>query len=308
VNLFMQENDRILADIVDKRNLITENADILSKSKIIAFKEVTIREPLLKIPIHGFYTSVSWLYVTYYESGQATIKFLSERADALGSNTDNFIEHHRNIVHNLRTILQHNINTNNREDIAKQNNCYRWLEDILGREYDPFNHWPSTDEDWNTLLVRLLNDSNKLFDICYQAICSIKTDEFSEDLINLWISRNRMNYSRIDWENILNIVARDLGMEYYRLGDLSNKYLQKWNKQIAMVRDDFDFKYEARRIIELSIINDNNLPLPLTGEDIIKELNIPPGPKVREKLNIAQKIFLEAPCNKLRLLELLRDT
>jgi len=303
----MQESDKILAEITNKRNLISKKAKILSKGKIVAFKDITLVKPFLKIPIHGFYTSISWLYVTYYESGQLTIRFLSERAIAHGLDGDSIIEHHQNIVHNLRTIMQHNINRQNRENIAKENNCHRWLKEVLGKEYDDVNHWPATERGWNTLLIRMLKDASRLFDICYQAICLITEDEFSEDIMNVWISRDNMAYLKTDWENILDIVARDLGLKYLRLSDLTNKYLQKWNKQITMLKDGFDFNLEARRIIELSIINDGNLPLPITGDDIINVLNIPPGSKVGETLRKAQEIYLRKPCNKSQLLDLLKD-
>jgi len=303
----MQENNNLLAEINKKRNLLNKDANSLSRGKINAFEDITIKTPDLRIPIHGFYTCISWLYVTYYESGSLTIKFLSERAIAYGLDDNNTIEQHRKVVHNFRTILQHNINRGNREDIAKEHNCYRWLKQKLSQKHDTEKYWPVNEDGWKEILTQLLEEAYSLFDICHQALVNIQNDEFTDDIINIWITRSSINFSKVEWENVLSNVAKDLGLEYLRLSEYTNKHLQKWNKQIATLKDGFDFDFEARRIIELSIINDDKLPLPITGDDIITEFNISPGPRVREYLKKAQEIFLKSPCDKTRLLEKLKD-
>jgi len=74
------------------------------------------------------------------------------------------------------------------------------------------------------------------------------------------------------------------------------------------MKDDCDFSIEARKLIEQTLLNEERIPLPITGRDIMDEFSIPPGPQVKELLDLAQKLFLEEPRDRVGLLSALRKT
>ena len=82
--------------------------------------------------------------------------------------------------------------------------------------------------------------------------------------------------------------------------------VSRWRKQIEVLEDGFDFKYEATRLIEKTLIDEDSAVLPITGQDIIESLRIGPGPKIGSLLEAARKRFDSDRCAKEDLISYLR--
>ena len=69
----------------------------------------------------------------------------------------------------------------------------------------------------------------------------------------------------------------------------------------------YDFDREARRLVESSMLDDPVAGLPVDGADIIERLRVPPGPRMREILQAARRLYETKPCAKEALLAHLAD-
>lgn len=296
----------LLSELMRKRNKINALVKCVSGEAIVAFNPITLRMPAIEIPVHGFYTSISWLYVTYFEAGPVSIKFLSERARAFNLDPDGRLARHHYLVHAFRTFLQHNLNIETREDLAKKERCIEWIQDCLGiNGAERNNIWPKTQVQWKVLLSALLNEALQFMQLLESTVKVIKEDESSDLIIKVWISRVTRENSLSDWKLIADQVASDIGLESLNVSSLCRKHVEKWNQRLRALKEDCDFSLEARKLIEQTILNEERLPIPLTGLDIMEQFGIPPGPKVKDLLIDAQKLFFERPCCKEDLLALL---
>jgi len=68
----------------------------------------------------------------------------------------------------------------------------------------------------------------------------------------------------------------------------------------------YNFKVEARKLIEHALLDTMTLVLPITGRDIMGKLDIPPGPQVGNLLEKARIIYNNEHCSRDELLEKLR--
>ena len=299
----------LLSECIATKDEINELTKNLSRGAIVAFSYITLRNPELVMPIHGFYTCISWFYIIYFEAGQTSVKFLSERANALGLDPSGHLARHKNLVHAFRTCLQHTLYLQNRDDLAKRQRCEDWIQDQLGTlGRGDSGLWPETSQQWRTLLSALLQGAVQFMKIIESTVRVILEDESSEETIRIWISRIRRQYPAHEWDRIATEVVSDMGLEFLDTETLRRRYLEKWNQRLSVMKDDCDFSIEARKLIEQTLLNEERIPLPITGRDIMVEFGIPPGPQVKELLDLAQKLFLEEPRDRVALLSALGET
>lgn len=287
-------------------NLVTQE---LSLGDISTFAPVSIRPPQLDTPSLGFYTGVSWFYVYYFEAGRTSVGFLSERANALGLDPTGHLASHQNLIHSFRTYLQHNLSYENRDDVAKRQRCFDWVQIHLDQEIAPDDDFlpNSKDPAWEVLLMELMREAVEFVQILESTLQAISSDEFCQDVMRVWISRVKRRHSSHEWDEIVQVVAGDMGLKFLDVVAFRQRFFEKWNQRLSLLRDDYSFPDEARRLVEQSLISEEKFPLPIDGKDIMERFGLPPGPRIREFLIQAQRIYLESPCGKEDLLSLLRD-
>ena len=294
-------------------SLISKHAQIYdtllsaTQGNALAFLPISLPQPDFSIPIHAFFTSVSWLYVLYNESGKITVDFLRERCEALGLDPEHLISKHLNLTNCLRTCLQHNVNTARIDGASKFHICQEYIDDCLGTKQEIFR-WPDTPENWNTVLSRFLGDAESVFASFSTGVGMVLADQESRDRsLQVLIARFDKRHFPYEYDDVVESACRDLGIDYVDVTIVRNKYYSTWNTKITLMNTNQDFKYQARMLVENTLVREEQLPPPITGADIINHLQVSPGKDVRRLLNEAYKIYNENPCDKEALLTSLRE-
>jgi hypothetical protein len=294
------------AEVISSVEKLTSLASSLSSGQVIAFSPVTLMKPYLLIPIHGFYTSVSWFYVLYFEAGRSSVDFLAERSYGLGFDGDHRIAKHLNLIESFRTYLQHNLDLGNRGDVAKRHNCHDWIRECLHSNEEPEFLWPQTSEEWNNLIRSLLVDAIECLRIMLGTLDAISSDESRQSSLDVWLSRVRRSHAAYEYDDIIEDVATDFGMRFIDPIIIRNKYYSRWNSKMALLKGTYDFREQARLMIEHTLLNEVELPVPISGRDIMTQLGINAGPEVKRLKAEAQRLYNEKPSNKEEIMEKLR--
>lgn len=295
-------------DILIIKEDIDNKLSSLSNGEINAFDNVSLHLPDFTVAIHGFYTAITWLYVQYFEAGKITIDFLVERATAFGLNPEGYLSKHINTVHCFRTYLQHNVDLSKNRNIAKIKSCTSWMFNAVGRhERIDESYWPNSNKEWVAILDKLISDATKFFYILKNTLEEIEKDEFVDDTIKMLIEHFKRNYPAHRFDSIISIVAADMGLAHIDSLALRKRHIEKWNKHLQLLQTGFDFDCECRRLIETTLLNDEEIPMPITGKDIMDEFQIPPGREIRKLMSIARKLYCDDYCSKAELLSRLKD-
>lgn len=277
---------------IDRIQRTTTN---ISQGSLIAFRPISLRQPSMSIPVHAFHTVVSWLYVLYQESGRTTYDFLNERAYALGLDPERMIAKHRTLVTTVRTYLQHNLDLSKPNDVAKRNYCLDWACECCQSSAVANDGWPTAAEGWSSLLNELLASTTRSLDIMQSALDAIAADDSRYDIVRVWEARSKRTPSPHEYDDIIKDAIATFGLAHLDAIALRNKYCDSWNRKLALINDPFDFKEEARYLVEHMLAVTESLPIRLSGEDIMREFGIPPGPLVRRVKTLAQQEYSRHP-------------
>lgn len=211
------------------------------------------------------------------------------------------VDHYKR-VGRLRTYLYHNLDPTKPRDLHVLKTCEEWIRRQCGTAE------PDNDHQWHTCLIAILRESTLFLQKLLKALRGIERDEWIEDLLDKWNLLRKSYYPPHKFDELVGIVAQDMGREYIDPQRVRKRYYDEWIREITLISGDFDFEIEARKLIEHTLLFETTPVLPITGLDIMKEFNIPPGPSVGEHLERARKIFLSNPCPGNELLGKLRDS
>lgn len=277
----------------------TEQINTLSRSILRgrpAFAEITVRLPNPENPELAFIQATSWLYCLYCEAGRVSIKFLQKCGVACSLINEENCKSHILIVQYLRTELHHNLGFGD-TDLSKRNISNKWRKDNCGTAD------PQSNDEWNKCYIQLVSEA---FIFLKQIYDIVRYIENSEEYTKEWYRRLERDCPAASFDPIIEDAKRRLGYLVLDTVKFRNRYYSRWKKQLD-VYVDYDFEYEATRLIENALLNENVSVLPVTGADIINILGIPAGPQVREMLIIAKEFFAKTKCTKEELLDYLRD-
>lgn len=281
---------RSVRRIVDARDFIDDSLRSRSGGRAKAFEAITIEQPEVAPAIHAFYLSVSWLFVHYNDAGRETVRFLSERARNLSLDTAGDIVRHVKDVNVLRTVLQHNLDTSNREDSICRKSFDYWIGYRLGDLTIKGASLPHKESEWIQLTIALLDEAATSFERMVKATTAIFADEFSQDVVDLWVIRANRSLAAHVWDRIIVQEAANLGFEGVSPQAIRGKHISAWQNQLRQVAS-IDPKRDAERIVSLTLIENEDCFCPLGGGDIIRLLGVPKGPMVAELLREAKSMF-----------------
>jgi hypothetical protein len=297
-------------DFAPVAKLFSELDEIIqtaANGRMTGFAPITLRLPVAQPPIHYFYTMVSWLYVLVIESGSVHFKFLAERASALGADPTSELQRFCDDVRTFRTVLQHNLDLADSNDFAKLDRCEKWMATILERKLSPGERfWPGSESQWSDLAVALRERARRFGEANVVAVNSILNDEFVEDVLREWIFRQTRCIHAHEFDAIVAQVASDMGLKHLDAIRLRQVRSSEWNRRIRLLSERSDIKWETRRLVEQSLLEEAENYLPVTGADLIEILNVPPGPEVGKVLRLARELYRKTPYSRDDLLQQLR--
>jgi hypothetical protein len=275
-------------------------ASLLGTDRLV-FRTVSHALPTLIPSELGFIRSVSWLYVHYNEVGRVSTGFLIEKAPAFGYSSVEESQKHSSLVVDLRTYLQHNLDVSEKRDRRIQDRCEDWIESSCG------THVPTSEEDWCCCLVNLQRESIEFLKMLLSLIRSIQKDEYRAVICSEWNRRIDNYHPPHEFDQLIAETANDMGREALDPVKLRKRHYDNWRRELDLLRDGYEFKVEARKLVEHALLMDAAPILSITGTDLIRELGISPGPRVGELLGIARRIADEEPLTRAEMIQRLRD-
>lgn len=273
----------------------------LHKDKREVFENTSQRIPVLQPAELGFLRAVSWLYVLYYEVGRVNVEFLINRLNTYHLDPDQVFYSHRITIHHLRTFLQHNLVPTEREDRFIQEYCEKWLEKQCRTPY------PKEEDEWNQCLYNLLLEADNFITALRKCIRRIEKDESRDAILNEWSFQHHRHPPPHEFDSLISEIAYDMGRENLNVARLRNRFYKKWCDELKLLHGTYDFKVEARKLIEHAFLIEMTPVLPITGRDIMSELNIPRGNQVGELLKRANAYYNEGAHTRENLLQKLRE-
>ena len=284
-----------------KEDLESRCASLLGVRRA-AFQEMVLRSPRFSPPELAFYQVVTWLYGFYYEAGRVSLQFLIRLLPTYGLEYGGSHRRHYEDVQRLRTFLQHNLNLDSRHDLETQRICEDWFSESCG------SVMPGSGCEWNRCVARILFESGELLSAVVNCVRAVEKDESSASIVAQWSSRLSRFHPIHEFEELVTIVINDMGQSSLDAHRVTARHYDQWSKDLQLRSDDYVFEYEARRLIEQSLLNEDELPLPITGRDVIRELGISPGVEVGRLLAQARVLYMANPCNRKQLLERLLES
>lgn len=287
---------RVLA-VIDEINSLASKLDGHGES---VFGKLSLKIPRLAPPELGFLRSVSWLYVIYFEEAKPNVQFLSRRFGLCGVDPQGIHVGHLEITKSLRTYLQHNVNPSTPHNRRVQKKCQQWFSQHCKTSE------PSEDAHWEHCLAALLNGSVSFLGALQKCVRCIEQDEERTAILEEWRSYRTRNRSRHEFDKLISVAAGDMGRDALDPVRIRERFYDVWMKQLALLRPDFDFESEARKLIEHTLLSETAAVLPLTGKDIIENFEVAPGPEVGQLLQRARALYTIHPCSREELLGRLR--
>ena len=269
---------------------LEHRADNLLEAHRAAFQDLSLRSPRFAPPELGFHQAVTWLYCFYYEAGRVSLPFLLERFAAYKLAADGGHEAHYKAVQRLRTYLQHNLSLESSEDLELQRQSERWFSTHCDSAI------PGDEQEWTACLVSLLTEAQKFLQVAVECVREIERDESRRTIVEQWSFRLARYHPRHEFENLVAIVAHDMGQDWLDSRRLCGRYYDKWSRELRALSGDYVFQEEARKLIEQTLLSDAEVPLPISGQDVIRQFGIPPGPEVGRLLRKARTLYSERPC------------
>jgi hypothetical protein len=281
-----------------RRDEINRLAQQLGKTEEV-FKNLSIPQPTYSCVEAGFLKSSSWLYTLYYESGRVNIDFLLDRLSDYSLDPQDTCRAHVKIVHNLRTVFQHHVDTSEDRDASLRQAAEAWMSTYCNTTA------PQSDQQWSELLIGILAEADEFVDNLLKCIRSIGQDPFCTSIISDWNYRCSRYYPAYEFDKLISIVAADFGQDQLDPVRIRNRYYDLWAKELELLQGNYKFELEARKLIERAL---STTPvLPITGEDIMRTFNIGPGPQIKVLYNKARALYEARPCTALELLERLKQ-
>jgi hypothetical protein len=283
---------------------LREEVDLVAETMISphrVFESVSLQIRGLEPAELGFLRSVAYLFVLYYEVGDVAVPYLLGLWDAFGLDGDHQIREHRELVRSLRTFLQHNLDPTSSTDRRTRETCQRWFAKQCGTPV------PSSEDHWSACLHGILAETAGFLSTMNDCLRAIEVDEGRDSILDHWRFQISRHHPPEEFDRIIEEAAADIGRSYIDAVRLRKRYYDQWTESLSYLSQDYDFRVEARRLVEHAMLVDIAAGMPITGQDIIAEFGLTPGPKVGSLLARARLLFEESPTDRDGLLAALRS-
>jgi hypothetical protein len=230
------------------------------------------------------------------------VTFLTERFGAYKLDHDGASVAHYQLVQKLRTYLQHNLDLRETHDLQIVQDCQAWLAKQCGTAV------PDTESRWAKCLTALLRESFEFLEALLMVLRQIESDESRLAIRDDWLLRLTRYHPPQQFDEIIPQIAADMGREHLDCIAFRRRFHDRWIQSLRGLTVGYDFKAEARKLIEDALLRDVTNVLPITGQDLISEFSLAPGRIVGTLLAEARKIYEQSPCSREQLLTRLRPT
>jgi hypothetical protein len=290
-----------LIELVRLREQVDRLAQALLPSRSLVFGSISLATPNVETNAElAFIRTVSWLYSYYFELGRVGVRFLVRRNATAAAGRGHGHEH-LDLVHALRTWSQHSINpSSGHHDARIAEICETWFEMRCKTRL------PRLDEHWHLLLAALLDEACDFMALLLSLLDAIEHDDDRDVICQQWDDRVMRDWPAHRYHGLIAKAAADLGRNALDPVAFYERHGQSIRDALRLLSDEADLEVEARKRIELTLINETLVTLPITGHDVIEYFDVRPGPVVGQIMMHALRLHQEEPCGRDELLERLR--
>lgn len=241
-----------------------------------------------------FRSYVFYLYSLFVELPGVNLKFVEEKINAQHRPVDRQAFRITRLVNFLRTIYGHHTTEEKPVDLEKRNYCDDWYKEVTGTDK------LIIEEQFRACAETLLDDTLTYLQAILECINDFAHNEFQDIIKEEWDRQVNRNFSKYQWELELIEVLERYNMNHYDSLEIVEKQLSKWSDRLKLLKDGFDFKSEARKIIEDYIAKDELWPA--SGDDLIV-LGVEKGPALKNAIAKAKAMYYADPCPRQEFLE-----
>lgn len=285
--------------------LLVRHQEVVSRSRQLlggrdAFSTMAVRLPNASHSELAFYQSVTWIYALYVESGLVSFTFLMPRLAAYGLDDKEENRRHFGDIRALRTYLQHNLTLASARETRLQERCSHWFVQHCGSAI------PGDEEEWECALSGALESSCRFLTSINSCLRMLEQDVAREMVVRQWLVQLDRHHSIHEFRSIVEAVIHDVGQPWLDAERITQSQYSNWSNKIRALSVGYNFEHEARRLVEHTIMNEYDPPLPITGSDVMREFELPPGREIGEILRRARSIYRRRPRDRDELMEALR--
>ncbi len=261
-----------------------------------AFDELHVTLPNPSNPESGFIRATSWLYCLYFEAGRTSLIFLRRLGETYTLIDRESIEQHVEAIRCLRTELHHNLGFAE-SDLTTRSAANIWRRKACGTAL------PQTTKQWKDCYLQIVDDSGRFLEAIDAVVRKIESDKNgAQQHVDEWLRRLKRNWGAPEFDPLINDAKYHLAREALNTISFRNRHINRWRKYLERLEDDFDFEFEATRLIEKTLLDEGGVILPITGRDLVEHLGVKPSPKIGKLLEEARRYFEVHPCCKDELL------
>ncbi len=232
----------------------------------------------------GFLRLTTWTYSLLHEAGRTSFSILLNFPPNSGFEAEQ-AQHKktRALVNQLRTWLYHNLGFESEREMSLRQEVSKWFLQTCSAIA------PTTDNHWEACFLKLCEDVNSLVNYCQTILSGVMNSaEDREQVVEAWRRKLQRDWPAYQFDKLVSDSAARFG-EQINSRALRERNLSEWKAYLEAVPDGEDpFPY-MERLIDAAVLNHLKKSIPLSGKDLIGELGIPPGPRVREGLILVQQ-------------------
>jgi hypothetical protein len=234
--------DALLFTVVRKAETVNTRAMALLSDAPGIVDRVSHRTPKLQPPELGFIRTASWLFVLYFEAGRVNRQYLQGLLQVYG--LDNGAHRgHSQLIQAMRTYLQHNLNIEEAHDKNIISLCNSWFAAKCGTAV------PDLDEEWLRCLCEILVESADYLEALDSCLRNSEKDESKVAICEQWLFRRRRHHEPHQFDELITVVATDLGRDRLDPAAFRKRYYDRWISQLQLLSSGYDVAVEGRKLI-----------------------------------------------------------
>lgn len=251
------------------------------------------------VPEAGFIRLVSWLWSLYHETGRQQIEALKNLSSV--KLPVSAIKHLGNTV-DLRTSLQHHLDTNTADNRRKSERADAWLSaHTEAVEVD------SPDE-WEGALRALCAEAEGFAAAVYEVLNALLHSDLALEFAELLTVRLERTVAAHELDRMIDELKMTYGVEHLDTRAFRDRYYQGWRDRTRLLSSDQDPRAYMRALAEQALSQHvQGEPAPLTGDEIIDIFGIRPGPDVGRLKRRAEELAASGMRSKRDIVEALAD-
>jgi hypothetical protein len=229
---------------------------------------------------------VSTLYKLYREIGGDDLKFLNSKIrpsqpEAAG---------HYDLVHDLRTFDQHDVQSSSTETTRRRDRCRLWFENAVGLQGATR---PVGEAAWTKCTQDLLSEAVAYFRALKSFVDGLQGS--AGDYVKTeWLLVRTRSIPHGDFDRMASEIAGDIGMESRDIVAFRNQHYPRITTELRAQRFNVDVATFVKRAITARLLEE--FPGPLLVAEDLKAVGMKPGRELGRALKEAQRIWIESEC------------